>query len=66
MNYVGGAGGVAAVQYSGLFGTGSVPGRIVYMGFGFETILSAANRNQIMQAVVNYFNVANVEEWPLY
>ena len=66
MNYVGGTGGVAAIQYSGLFGTGSVPGKIVYMGFGFETILSAANRNQVMQAVVNYFNVANVEEWPLY
>ena len=52
LNYSGGTGGVAAVQFSNAI-TGS---QVVTMGFPFETITTAANRNAVMAAVLNYFN----------
>lgn len=66
MSYVGGTGGTAAVQYSGNFGTSTTPGKLVYMGFGFETIMNASTRTTVMQNVVNYFGVSGVNRWELY
>jgi hypothetical protein len=51
MNYSGGSNG-AAIQYANPNG-----GRVVYMAFPFETITTAANRNAVMAAVLNYFNL---------
>lgn len=66
LNYTGGTGGVAAVQYSGLFGSGSVPCKLVYMGFGFETITDSNKRNQMMSSIVTFFSPATVGEWQLF
>ena len=45
------ASGVAAVAYNGTAGGG----KVVYLGFPFETITSAAVRNAYMADVLNYF-----------
>lgn len=49
MTYSGGSSG-AATQWAG--GSGQ---KVVTMGFPFETITTAANRNAVMSAVLNYF-----------
>lgn len=54
MNYSGGTGGAAAIQYDGLAGGG----RTVLMGFPFETITSAARRNEYMTDVLNFLGAA--------
>ena len=45
----------AAIQYEGLFGSGGVPGRLVNVGFGFETIASSTTRNALMARVLEFF-----------
>ncbi len=57
MNYVGGAGGGAAIQYQGSGGEGSV----VMLGFPFETIVDENDRTQVMAAVLNFFGTAPSE-----
>jgi spore germination protein YaaH len=53
----------AAVQYSGTFGTGTNIGKVVNMGFAFETIASSATRNALMGRILNYFETGvSVEE----
>ena len=48
VNYVGGTGGVAGVQYgNGVY-------NVVTLGFPFETISSSAVRMQVMQRVMNF------------
>lgn len=58
MNYVGGAGGGAAVQVPGAGGRG----KIVMLGFPFETISTAASRAAVMGRVLDYFGVLAVPE----
>jgi hypothetical protein len=53
MTYVGGTGDGAAIQWSG-----PETARVVNFGFPFETISTAANRNAVMAAVLNFFEVA--------
>jgi hypothetical protein len=53
LNYVGGAGGSAAIQVPGTAGRGS----IVMLGFPFEVITAAADRTAIMARVLDYFKV---------
>ncbi len=48
LSYVGGQGGAAALQYDGSAGGG----RVVYLGFPFETISSATVRAQYMAAAL--------------
>lgn len=60
LEYNGGVGGTAAVRktYS--------EGNLIYMGFGFETILNQATRNAMMTAVVSDFGLdgpAAVGSW---
>jgi hypothetical protein len=50
INYSGGIGGAAAIQYDGSAGGG----RVVYIGFPFETVSSATVRNQYMADVLNF------------
>ena len=53
MSYVGGTGTSAAIQYA----PAGTTQKIVYMGFPFETITTANNRNAVMAAVLSFFNV---------
>lgn len=52
LNYSGGTGGAAAIQYDGAMGSG----RVVMFGFPFETITSAARRNEYMLDILNYLS----------
>jgi hypothetical protein len=45
----------AGIQYEGLFGSGSTSGRLVYLGFPFETVYPAASRDSLMARVLQFF-----------
>lgn len=66
LSYSGGTGGSAAVQYAGTFGGGTLVGKVVYMGFGFETITTVANRNGVMGRVIDFFNSSEVDNWKAF
>jgi hypothetical protein len=51
LNYIGGTTGGAAIQYDGSAGGG----KVVYLGFPFETITSATLRNQLMADALTFF-----------
>jgi hypothetical protein len=51
MNYTGNGSGGAAIQYS----AGPTGPRVVNMGFPFETITTASNRNLVMARVLTFF-----------
>lgn len=57
--YVGGSGGTAGIQYSG-------PYKLVYLAFPFETILSESYRNAVMQRILDFFELTDIEDWQLY
>ncbi|NUP90409.1 MAG: fibronectin type III domain-containing protein [Candidatus Sumerlaeia bacterium] len=44
-----------AIQRTGLFGPGTVEGRLVYFTFPFETIFPASTRSAVMADVLTYF-----------
>ncbi len=46
---------IAAVQYEGTFGSGTVPGKLVYLAFPFETIDTEQQRNALIQRVLTFF-----------
>jgi len=50
LNYSGGTGGSAAIQFEGAVGSG----RVVVFGFPFETITSGARRNEYMADVLTF------------
>lgn len=52
LNYSGGTGGAAALQYDGASGGG----RVVVLGFPFETITSAARRTEYMTDILNFLS----------
>ncbi len=47
----------AAIQYEGLFGSGSTAGRLVHMGFPFETVYPSASRDSLMARVLEFFSL---------
>ncbi len=49
---------VAAVQYEGTFGGGSIAGRLVYVAFAVETMGSVAERAALIGRVVTFFSGA--------
>ncbi len=53
LNYIGGLGGASAVQYDGLAGGG----RVLLMGFPFETITSFTVRTQYMSAALIFLSL---------
>ncbi|MEM7625970.1 MAG: N-acetylmuramoyl-L-alanine amidase [Planctomycetota bacterium] len=57
LTYVGGSGGTAAVQYDG---SGVGLGNVVNLGFPFETIDQASQRNAVMAATLEFFGLSNV------
>jgi len=63
LSYSGGTGGTAGIQYAGTFGAGTETARLVYMGFGFETITDENVRNNVMSRIIDFFNVARVNDW---
>ncbi|MBI2416935.1 MAG: T9SS type A sorting domain-containing protein [Ignavibacteriales bacterium] len=48
--------GGAAVYFQGLFTAGTKPGRLIVMGYPFEAIYTAAQRTQLMQKFVQFFD----------
>lgn len=50
-----GNGRVAAVEYAGPFGNGTAEGKIVVMGFPFETIHGNRTRTAVMERVLQFF-----------
>lgn len=47
----------AGIQYSGLFGNGIHEGKLVYLGFPFETIYPESSRVTIMKRVLEFFDL---------
>ena len=47
--------GVAAIAYEGLFPNGTIPGKLVYLAFPFETVYNETRRMEIMDRVFDFF-----------
>ena len=63
------SGEIVGVQREGVFGGGSVPGRLVYLAFPFETIFPVSSQVEVMQTVLGYFEVTSstpVISWRVY
>ena len=48
---------IAGIAYDGVFGSGTVPGKIVYIAFPIETIGSTIQRRTLVERVVGYFGI---------
>lgn len=48
--------GCAGLQYRGTFGTSSVEGQLIYLGFPLESVYPDSMQDVIMKCVLNYFN----------
>ena len=46
---------LAAVQYEGAFGESSLPGKLIYLAFPFETIDTEEHRNEVMGRILDFF-----------
>jgi hypothetical protein len=55
---------IGGVSYQGMFPNGTAPGKLVYLGFPFETVYPEAVRNQLMSDVMDflYSEVNQAEE----
>lgn len=49
---------VAGVVYSGPFGSGTAEGKVILIGFPFETIYDFTARTSVMQRILNFFSSA--------
>lgn len=47
----------AGVQYEGTFGSGTTPGKLVYMGFPLETISSSQDKSELITAILEFFEM---------
>ena len=56
--------GVAAVQFEGLFPGGTVPGRLVNLGFPLETMHPAEDRNRLLGIALGFFEMEPEELLP--
>jgi hypothetical protein len=48
----------AGIQYEGVFPDGSVPGRLVYIAFPWETLVEDTMRQQLLAAVAAFFELS--------
>jgi hypothetical protein len=48
--------GGAGIQYEGNFGQGTIPGKLVYLGIGFEALYPESSRDSIMARVIGFFD----------
>ncbi len=55
----------AAVQYSGSFVGGSTDGKVVYLGFPYETIYPESAREAVMERVIEFFDLVDTPEPPV-
>ena len=53
LEYSGGV--VAGIQYEGVFSDGSVPGKLVYFGFPWETITTPTSRKSVLKNISEWF-----------
>ena len=51
------AAGVSGVYFVGLFPSGTLPGKLVALGFPFETIYPQNTRDQLMEKILTFFNI---------
>lgn len=54
-------GNVAGIQFDGVFAGGTEPGRLVYFGFGFETIYPEDTSDEVMRRVMEFFGDPIIE-----
>jgi hypothetical protein len=47
----------SGVYYEGVFPGGSVPGKLFYLGFPFETVYSETERNDLMERILEFFDL---------
>ena len=47
--------GGAGIQYEGIFGQGTVPGKLVYLGVPFETLYPQSTRDSVMARILAFF-----------
>ena len=47
---------IAGIRYEGAFPGGTVAGKLVYLGFPFETIYNSVQREQLMEKVMQYLD----------
>ncbi len=45
---------IGGVSFEGVFPDGTAPGKLVYLGFPFETVYPAETRTELMSAVMNF------------
>ncbi|MDO9548680.1 MAG: T9SS type A sorting domain-containing protein, partial [Candidatus Marinimicrobia bacterium] len=45
----------AGIQYEGTFSDGSIPGKLVYMGFPWETITNTVSRKAVLKKISEWF-----------
>jgi hypothetical protein len=45
---------IAGIRYEGIFGNGTRPGRLVYLGFPFETVYPESTRTLMMGQILDY------------
>ncbi|MEP0005154.1 MAG: T9SS type A sorting domain-containing protein [Balneola sp.] len=45
---------VAAIQFKGMFEDGNIPGKVVYLGFPFETIYPDSVRKEVMDRIMSF------------
>jgi hypothetical protein len=49
--------GVSGIYYDGMFPSGTTSGKLVALGFPFETIYTQSIRNQLMGKILSFFNI---------
>ena len=52
-----GSNGGAGIQYEGLFGNGTQPGKLVYLAVGFEAFYPQSARDSLMERILTFFDV---------
>ena len=57
---------IGGISYEGVFGNGSASGKLIFLGFPFETIYPYSARYDVMENVLDflYFDVVSVEDNP--
>jgi len=57
---------IAGIQYSGLFGSSIIPGKVIYFAFPLESTASDASFNSVMRKVVQYFLIpTSMDDLPI-
>ena len=51
------ANGFAGIFYSGLFTGGSIPGKVLVLGFPFETVVGSPTKKQLLNQILTLFDI---------